>query len=94
MNDGAQIKNGKRFTKFVTAVPIDVLPGHRRHSRQQRHAFHIPPRFFEGQQTGEETGIIIDDAVGEEATAFPPELLVVFGAEAQLAEIGIGDGAA
>ena len=36
----------------------------------------------------------MDNAVGEQAAAFVPYLLFVFGLEAQLAKIGVGDGAA
>ena len=46
------------------------------------------------KQTGEDRGVVADNAVGDKAATFAPDLLLIFGLEAQLSEIGIGNGAA
>src|SRR5262245_44603337 len=91
LDDGVHVDGGKRFAKFITAVPIDVLPGDRRYPCEQRHPFCVSARLFEREEAGEDAGIVRDDAVSEAATTFPPEVLVMFGAKAQLAKVGIGD---
>jgi hypothetical protein len=71
-----------------------MLPGHGRDLRQQRGAGGVTQTFFVGKQVGQNRGVIINDAVGNQPTAFLPELLFKFRLEAELAEVGIGDRAA
>lgn len=46
------------------------------------------------EQVREDRSVVANNAVGDQAAAFAPDLLIIFGLEAQLAEIGIGDGSA
>jgi hypothetical protein len=76
------------------AVEIDMLPRNRRDLLEEVSALHVAGLFFISEQIGQDRGVVVDDTVGNEATTLPPELLLVFGGEAQLAEVGIGDSAA
>ena len=58
--------------------------------RQQGGASGIPVAFFVGEEGGEDRGVRINDAVGNEPTAFLPQLLFLCGLEAELPEVGIG----
>ena len=42
------------------------------------------------QETGQDGGVVKDDAVGDQAAAFRPQVLFIFGLEAELAEAGEG----
>src|SRR5260370_41247773 len=42
------------------------------------------------QETGQDGGVVKDDAVGDQAAAFRPQVLFIFGLEAELAGAGEG----
>jgi len=54
----------------------------------------IPGLFLVLQERREDRGVVKDDAVGDQAAAFRPKLLVKLGFEAELAETNVGDRAA
>jgi hypothetical protein len=54
----------------------------------------IATRFSIGQQEREESGVVIDDAIGKQTAALVPQLLFPFRLETELAEIGVGNGSA
>ena len=43
------------------------------------------------KQVGEDHHVVVDDAIGEQASALAPDLLLVFSLKAQLTKIGIGN---
>ena len=44
------------------------------------------------EQSGEDGGVVKDDAIGDQAAAFGPDILFIRCFEAKLAEAGKGDG--
>jgi hypothetical protein len=76
------------------SVEVDVLPSHRGDLLDQLATLDIATHFSIGQQAREEGGIVVDDAVGDQAAALIPDFLLLFVFEAQLTEVGIGDGPA
>jgi len=67
-----------------------MLPGHGRDLRQQRGAGGVTQTSFVGEQVGQNRAVVINEAVGNQPTAFLPELLFVFRLEAELAKVGVG----
>src|SRR5712691_87479 len=52
LDDGVHVDGFELFAKFIAAIPVDMLPCHGRHSREQSHSFGVATRFFVRQQVG------------------------------------------
>jgi hypothetical protein len=83
-----------RFPEFVTTVEINVLPGDRRGPANPVCPPFVATAMGMIQKTGQDGGVVEDNAVGNQAAALAPNLLFVFGFKTQLPEIGIGNGSA
>jgi hypothetical protein len=68
-----------------------MLPGHGRDLREQYGASGIAQPRLVRMQVRQNRGVKINDAVGDEPTAFLPELLFIFRLKAQLPEVRVGD---
>ena len=65
--------------KLITPVKIGVLPGDGRYLFGCVCALHIAVPLLVLQKTREDRGVVKNDAVGNQAAAFGPEILLVLG---------------
>jgi len=68
-------------------MKIDMLPCDWRDLLEQFSTVAIASFFFVREETGQDVGVIVDDTVGNQAAALIPELLFIFGSEAQLPKV-------
>ena len=78
--------------ELIATVEIDVPPGDGRYVFDCVSASHIAGSLLMFQEPGKNGGVVKNDAVGNQAAAFRPEILLILGFEAKLAEAGEGDG--
>ena len=76
------------------SLEINVLPGDGGDLFGALRTLGISGRFLVLQEPREDRGVVKDDTVGDQAAAFRPEFLFILGFETELAEAGMGDGAA
>lgn len=66
-----------------------MLPSNRRNLLEEGGCLGITVALFAFQQRRQDRGIVVNDAVGNQTATFIPDLLFVFGFEAQLAKVGM-----
>lgn len=71
-----------------------MLPGDGRDSFEPVSVLKAARFFFVSHQFRQKGDVVVDDAVGNQAATFVPDMLLVFSFEAQLSEVGKGYGAA
>ena len=64
-----------------------MLPGNWRNSPKLRHLF----GFFDLEQTGQQSRVVVNDAIRNQSTTFTPDQLFAFSLEPQGAKISIGN---
>ena len=72
-------------------MQIDVLPGNRRNPSQQVTLMGITGAPMMEKQIGEKRGIVGNDAIGEQTTAFLPQILFIRGAKPKLAKVSVSN---
>jgi hypothetical protein len=77
--------------ELIAPMQIDVLPGDGRYFLGCFRASCVPGFFLVLKEPRQERGIVENDAVGNQPTAFRPEILLVLGLEAEFAEAGERD---
>ena len=90
LNERRQIDAFWSLAERIAAVEVDMLPSDRRDLLKCDSALHLAEAFFVCQEMGQASGVVRNDAVGEQTAASPPEVLFTFGFEAWFAEVGLG----
>jgi len=71
-----------------------MLPGNWRNTSEEIDLFLFSRGFFDLKQLRQQSGIVVNDAIRDQSTAFTPDQLITFGLEPQGAKISIGYGSA
>ena len=81
-HDVGQINRLRSLGELIPAVKVHVLPRDGRNLFQRLRAGRVATGLFMGQEFGEDGGVKVDDAVGQQAAALVPDLLVLLAQEA------------
>ena len=90
-DDGIDIQAVRWFQELEPTVKINVLPGDGGNPFRGLGASGVAGSFLVLQEPRQDGGVVKDDAVGDQAAAFRPQLLLILQLEAELAETGVGD---